>query len=152
MHEVHGSDCGSWLCLDGASRLCTNDDLEPDHAGRRGAQRCCSPSGGAAGPARPPSIELVRPDISRPIQNPVTIEVHFIPGPGGAINMNSFNATCARLGINITRRLLEHAEKTASGLVAHDIELPSGNHRVTLSIADTTGKTASRTFNLSVAR
>ena len=99
----------------------------------------------------PPSIELVRPDISRPIQNPVTIEVHFIPGPGRAINMSSFNATYGRLGINITRRLLEHADKTANGLVAHDIELPSGNHRVTLSIADTTGKTASRTFNLSVA-
>jgi len=100
----------------------------------------------------PPSIELVRPDISRPNQNPVTIEVHVIPGPGRAIDMGSFNATYGWLGLNITRRLLEHADKTANGLVAHDIELPSGNHRVTLSIADTTGKTASRTFNLSVAQ
>ena len=46
------------------------------------------------------------------------------------------------LSINITSRLLEHAEKTANGLVAHDIELPPGYHRVTLS----------RTFNLWVAR
>jgi len=56
------------------------------------------------------------------------------------------------LSIIIASRLLEYAEKTANGLVAHDIELPPGNHRVILSIADTTGTTASRTCNLSVAR
>lgn len=55
------------------------------------------------------------------------------------------------LSINITSRQLAHAEKTANGLVAHDIELPLSNHRVTLLIADTTEKTASRTFNLLVA-
>jgi len=35
----------------------------------------------------PPSIELVRPDISRPIQNPATIEVNFIPGPAACSSM-----------------------------------------------------------------
>jgi hypothetical protein len=100
----------------------------------------------------PPTIDLVRPDISRPIQNPVTIEVQFSPGPGRAIDMRTFNATYGWLGINITRRLLEHAVTTPSGLLAENIELPPGDHRVTLSIADTSGKTASRTFRLSVSR
>ena len=100
----------------------------------------------------PPTIDLLRPDISRQIQNPVTIEVQFTPGPGRAIDMRTFNATYGWLGINITQRLLEHAVTTPNGLSAANVELPAGDHRVTLSIADTSGKTASKTFRLSVAR
>jgi hypothetical protein len=99
----------------------------------------------------PPTITLVRPDISRPIRNPVTIEVQFTPGPGSAVDMTSFNATYGRLGINITRRLLDHAVAGPNGLAAADVELPSGDHRVTLSIADTSGRTASKTIRFSVA-
>jgi hypothetical protein len=100
----------------------------------------------------PPAIDLVRPDISGAVQNPVTIEVRFRPGSGETIDMRTFNATYGRLGINITGRLLAHAVTTPNGLSADNVELPSGNHRVTLSIADTSGKRASRTFRFSVAR
>lgn len=98
----------------------------------------------------PPTITLVRPDISQPIRNPVTIEVQFSPGLGSSVDMNSFNATYGRLGINITRRLLDHAVVTPGGLAAADVELPSGDHRVTLSIADMSGRTASKTIRFSV--
>src|SRR5262245_54861217 len=99
----------------------------------------------------PPTIDLVRPDISRPIRNPATIELRFTPGPGQSIDMQSFNATYGRLGIDITRRLLAHATVKPNGLWAEGVELPVGNHRVTISIAHTSGKTASRTFRFSVA-
>jgi hypothetical protein len=99
----------------------------------------------------PPTIDLVRPDISQPVRNPVTIVVQFSPNPGQSIDMRTFNATYGRLGINITRRLLEHATSTANGLTAEGVELPTGRHRVTVSVADTSGKTASRTFRFSVA-
>ena len=99
----------------------------------------------------PPSIDLVRPDISRPIRNPATIEVRFSPGPGQSIDMATFNATYGLLGINITRRLLDRAVVTANGLAAENVELPAGSHRVTMSIADTSGKRASRTFSFSVS-
>jgi hypothetical protein len=82
----------------------------------------------------------------------VTVEVQFGAGPGYAIDMQSFSATYGWLGINITRRLLEHSTMTANGLIAHEVELPPGDHRVTMSIADTSGRTSRRTFNLSVAR
>jgi hypothetical protein len=100
----------------------------------------------------PPTIDLVRPDISRPIRNPATIEIRFRPSPGGAIDMRTFNATYGWLGINITRRLLEHAVTTVNGLAVANVDLPPGDHRVTLSIADTTGRSTSRTFNLLVSR
>jgi hypothetical protein len=99
----------------------------------------------------PPTIDLIRPDISRPIRNPATIEIRFSPGPGQSIDMRTFKATYGRLGINITRRLLDHAVATPNGLLAENVELPTGNHRVTMSIADKSGRTASRTFQLSVA-
>jgi hypothetical protein len=100
----------------------------------------------------PPAIDLVRPDISGTVRNPVTIEVRFRAGSGETIDMRTFNATYGRLGINITGRLLAHAVTTPDGLSADNVELPSGSHRVTLSIADTSGKRASRTFRFSVAR
>ena len=108
----------------------------------------------AVPPAMPsvPTILLIRPDISRGVRNPVTIELQFAAGPGSAIDMRSFNATYGWLGINITRRVLDHSVATRNGLVARDIDLPPGDHRVTMSITDTAGRSASRTFSLSVAR
>lgn len=100
----------------------------------------------------PPRIDVLRPDLSRPIQNPATIEIRFSPSPGGAIDMRTFHARYGWLGINITRRLLDHSAATANSLVAFNVDLPPGEHRVTLSIADTTGRSSSRTFNLSVSR
>ena len=100
----------------------------------------------------PPVIDLLRPDLSKPIQNPATIEVRFNAGPGGAIDIGTFTATYGWLGINITKRLLEHAVATPNGLSAANVDLPPGDHRVTLSISDTSGKTASRTFRFSVAQ
>src|SRR5271165_3759606 len=55
----------------------------------------------------PPVIELRRPDISKPIRNPVTIDVQFSAGPGAAIDMQSFRATYGWLGLDITNRILE---------------------------------------------
>jgi hypothetical protein len=66
--------------------------------------------------------------------------------------MRTLSATYGWLGINITQRLLDHAVKTPNGLAADNVELPPGDHRVTLSIADMSGKTASRTFRFSVSR
>ena len=100
----------------------------------------------------PPTIELARPDLSGPIRNPVTVDVQFHAGPGRTINMGSFRATYGWLRIDITKRLLQHATKTANSLSATDIDLPKGSHSVTLSIADTLGKSASRTFKLNIAR
>jgi hypothetical protein len=127
-----------------AWRLITPDEEARDNAAPEGPAPVDLPP--------PPTIDLLRPDISGPVRNPVTIEVRFGAGANRAIDMRTFNATYGRLGINITSRLLEHAATTADGLLAENVELPTGSHRVTLSIADTSGKTASRTFRFSVAR
>lgn len=114
--------------------------------------RAASHVPGPADLPAPPAIELLRPDISRPISNPTTIEVRFSPGSGAPVDMGTFRATYGWLGINITNRLLEHAKKTPDTLLAEAVDLPSGDHKVTISIANMVGKTASRTFHFSVAQ
>ena len=66
--------------------------------------------------------------------------------------MRTFKATYGWLGVNITGRLLEHATTTPNGLSAENVDLPAGDHKVTLSIADTIGKISTRTFRFSVAQ
>jgi hypothetical protein len=97
-------------------------------------------------------IQLLRPDISKPINNPITIEVRFSAGSGTAIDMRTLKATYGWLGINITSRLLAHAKRTPNTLMAENVDLPIGDHRVRVSIANMSGKTASKTFRFSVAR
>ena len=130
-----------------AWHLVTPQEYARDKAAPRFEALVTSPPAQAS-----PAIRVVQPDISRRLTNPVTIEVQFAAGPGRAINMQSFNATYGWLGIDITRRVLEHSMKTANGLVARNVELPPGEHRVTMSITDTSGKTSSETFNLSVSK
>jgi hypothetical protein len=100
----------------------------------------------------PPEIVLLRPDISQPIRSPVSIKAQFRAGPHTTINMGSFKATYGWLGIDITGRLLAHATKTPNTLSAENVEIPLGSHKITISIADMSGKTASRTFQFSVVR
>ena len=64
--------------------------------------------------------------------------------------MQSFKAAYGWLGLNITGRLLEHAVATPNSLSAANVDLPSGSHKITLAIADDTGKTASKTFQFSI--
>ena len=92
-----------------------------------------------------PASPRLRPDISRPI--------HLTPRPGRAINMGSFKCDARTGSVSTSPAACSSMpRRRPMGLGAHDIELPPGNHRVTLSIAHTTGKTPSPTFNLSVAR
>ena len=100
----------------------------------------------------PPTITLKRPDAVGPIRNPVSIELRFEPGPGSSIDIGSVRATYGWLGLDITRRLLAHAVLTPDGLSADDVEIPLGNHNVTISVADTAGRVGTRTFQFSIVR
>jgi len=65
--------------------------------------------------------------------------------------VQSFQALYGFFNIDITSRLLEHAKVTADGLVAENVNIPAGEHRVTLEIADNEGRVGTRTFKFTVA-
>jgi hypothetical protein len=108
-------------------------------------------------PAKPavqgtPVITVKQPDISHVLRNPTTFDIQFRAAPGATINLSTFQAKYGWLGINITSRLLGHATRTRSGLFAAEVNVPKGNHRISLSIADNLGRVGTLVVNLRVLR
>jgi hypothetical protein len=99
-----------------------------------------------------PVITVKQPDMSRALRNPMTFDIQFSAAPGAAINPSTFQAKYGWLGINITSRLRQHATRTPNGLFAADVDVPSGNHRISVSIADNLGRVGTRVVNLHVLR
>jgi hypothetical protein len=98
----------------------------------------------------PPTIEVIQPDPAKPISGPVTIQLAFRTQPGASIVPSTFEATYGFLGLDITARLLQHAKLTPQGITAEDVSIPSGQHSITLSVADSLGRIAKRTFQVTV--
>jgi hypothetical protein len=97
-----------------------------------------------------PEIRVQQPDANHPLHAPLSFRVLFVPKPGAAIDVSSFHATYGFFGIDITSRLLQHAHLGPDGLSAENVDIPSGDHRVTLAIADTAGRQTSETFHFTV--
>lgn len=93
-----------------------------------------------------PAIEIVQPGDIKPIASPISIRLSFAAFGGAAIDVTSFRATYGWLEIDITERLLDHAQLTVAGLTADHANIPPGHHSVTLTIADTMHRTTNRTF------
>jgi hypothetical protein len=66
----------------------------------------------------PPTIQVIRPDLAKPISGPVTIQIVFRTQPGASIVTSTFVATYGFLGLDITERLLQHANLTPQGITA----------------------------------
>jgi hypothetical protein len=126
--------------------LVTQDEQMRDNAAPRAGQSTTPAVSGA------PVITVRQPDVSRPNRNPMTFDVQFTAAPGATINPSTFQARYGWLGINITSRLLAHANWTPSGLFAADVDVPTGNHRISISIADTLGRVGTRVVDLQVLR
>ena len=97
-----------------------------------------------------PLIEIEQPDETKPIKVPVTIRLRFLPQTGAAIDPTSFRATYGWLAIDITQRIIEHAQVNAAGLSASGADIPPGHHKVTLQIADNVHRVGIRTFEFTV--
>ena len=126
--------------------LVTAEEETRDNAAPHARQSTARPASGA------PVITVRQPNVSRTLRNPMTFDIQFGAAPGAAINLSTFQARYGWLGINITNRLLEHATRTPNGLFAADVEVPTGNHRISVSIADNLGRVGTRVVNLHVLR
>jgi hypothetical protein len=98
-----------------------------------------------------PRIEMANPDVTRPVRYPINLRIQFVAQPGTSLDLATFKATYGYFDLDITRRILGHAKLSAAGLAADNAEIPPGDHRVTLSIADNLGQIGSRVFAFTVA-
>jgi hypothetical protein len=71
-----------------------------------------------------------------PLQNPIRIELQFSSASDADIDPASFRAYYGFLRIDITERIVKSVRVAKSGLKVENAEIPPGNHRLFLRIAD----------------
>jgi hypothetical protein len=125
-------------------QLITDDEFEREKLAPKEAQpRIAAQLDG-------PVITVERPDETKPIKSPVSIFVSFRPQGNATIDLSSLRFFYGFLRIDITKKIVEHAQLTASGLSASNAQVPSGHHRVTIQIADSMHRVGSRDIEFTV--
>jgi hypothetical protein len=95
------------------------------------------------------TIRVVSPS-GNGVAAPVRIEVAFKPAPGARIVPSSFRVLYGLLKIDLTDRLKKHATVSESGVVVEQAQVPDGQHRLILQVADDQGNTAEQELRLRV--
>jgi hypothetical protein len=92
-----------------------------------------------------PIIQLLDPvTLDLPFQNPFKMEVIFKPQNGTQVDFSTFKAFYGTFKLDITDRLLKEAVKTSSGLRLANVKIPSGRHKLYISIKDNLGHSAAK--------
>jgi hypothetical protein len=81
---------------------------------------------------------------------PVRIEVAFKAAPGARIVPSTFRVLYGLLKIDLTDRLRKHATVSESGVVVEGAQVPDGQHRLILQVADDQGNTAEQELRIRV--
>jgi hypothetical protein len=97
-----------------------------------------------------PRIELVSPDVNKPVNVPTRIEVKFSGNPPGEPKPETFKALYGTFKIDITQRLLNVAKVTKDGVNVTDASLPSGKHDLLLLLTDSLGRETQQKISFSV--
>ncbi|NOQ16404.1 MAG: hypothetical protein GQ581_05050, partial [Methyloprofundus sp.] len=77
-------------------------------------------------PKGSPEISINKPSISSAVTSPTNIEISFKASDGAKIDVESLEVLYGWLSLNITDRIREHAELSAEGLLASNVNLPDG--------------------------
>lgn len=97
-----------------------------------------------------PRIDIVSPDLAAALQSPMAILVKFQAAAGAEILPASFRARYGAFRIDITDRLLKATKVTKEGIHVERAELPSGSHRLFLTVEDNAQRTAEREIRFTV--
>jgi hypothetical protein len=99
-----------------------------------------------------PTITVVMPHPGQPIQPPVNIDIRFVAAEGATVNVGSLRILYGFLKLDVTRRILDApgVQVSAAGLKADGAQLPSGNHKLIIEIADNVGRTARQVLEFTV--
>jgi hypothetical protein len=101
-----------------------------------------------------PTITVIKPEHSASLQPPVDIEVRFTPAAGATVNISSLKILYGFLKLDVTQRILKApgVEVSGAGLKASGAQLPSGNHKLLIEVADNLGRTGQQSLEFSVAK
>jgi len=85
-----------------------------------------------------PDVKVISPDISKEYQPPVKIDVRFIPKGNSRVDLSKFSVECLKIiDIDITDRIMPYV--TEQGVKVDNAKLPSGEHKLKVTIGDNQG-------------
>ena len=97
-----------------------------------------------------PLIELSAPKLSSAVSSPTPIELKFQSTPPSTVKPETFKVLYGSFEIDITKRILNVAKVTESGLFVQEANLPKGNHKLLMVIEDTVGRKGSKAMDFQV--
>ena len=104
----------------------------------------------AVAPKDAPLIELSAPKLSSPVSSPTPIELKFQPTPPSAVKPDTFKVLYGSFEIDITKRILNVAKVTESGVNVQEASLPKGKHKLLMVVEDTSGRRGNKTIEFEV--
>jgi hypothetical protein len=100
---------------------------------------------------QPTSIRVLAPSTTAsPVPAPLRIELAFSPAPGARIVPATFRILYGVLKIDLTERLRKHATITEAGVLVEGAQVPDGQHRLLLQVADDQGNLAEQELRIRV--
>lgn len=99
-----------------------------------------------------PTITVIKPEHSAALQPPVDIQLRFAAAEGATVNVSSLKIMYGFLKLDVTQRILKApgVEVSADGLKANGAQLPSGNHKLLIQIADSLGRVGQQPLEFTV--
>ncbi|MFA9215797.1 MAG: hypothetical protein ACEQSK_01705 [Sphingomonadaceae bacterium] len=98
-----------------------------------------------------PGINLLEPvDPANIVSTPFPVRVQFTTEGGANVVPSSLRVYYGSFGINITERLLKRARFEQNELRIDSAEVPSGKHRLLLSIVDSNNRSSEKLLTLIV--
>lgn len=97
-----------------------------------------------------PKIVIDFPPLSTDVISPTNIQVKFKAVDDASIVVDSLQVLYGFLSLDITDRIIKHAAISSSGLTANNVELPEGEHTITIRIKDTKEREAEKDITFSI--
>jgi len=97
-----------------------------------------------------PVIEVRSPSLTAPIKAPVGIDLRFLTSGAAKINWDSLKILYGAFKLDITERVKREAKIVGDGMQIPSANLPSGNHKLVIQVANTEGKQTEREVRFTV--
>lgn len=97
-----------------------------------------------------PRIEVASPNLTGPLASPTPIQLNFEAAAPAAVKPETFRVLYGAFGIDITQRLLGAAKLNAQGISVQEASLPSGKHKLQLSVEDSLGRKGVRVIEFQI--
>lgn len=108
-------------------------------------QRFIVPESAVAGP----DIQVLSPEPEKAYPSPLKVLVKFFPREGTQVDLSSVKVECLKIiAINITDRIREYI--TSQGINVDKAELPSGTHKIRVTLGDTGRGVTTKIFTAKV--